>query len=384
MQPVVTLFAYPFRIFFLSLGLWALIAVGLWVAVVSGHWRLPLAWPPMIWHQHEMLFGLLNAAIAGFLLTAVCVWTGTERLQGRALFGLWLVWLAGRLLATLGGGLPDGLAVAVNLLFLPLVMLDAGRRIWLARQRRQYVVLAVVGLIWFMQAGFLLAGPGRFAETALLAIVLLMMVIGGRITPAFSANWLRQRGGAAERVRTLPALEGLVIAGLLLLTLAALLGMPAVVVAALAMIAALACAVRLWLWRGWLVRAEPLLWILHLSLLWIPVALLLLAGARLGLWPGTVWLHAAGMGAMGGLILGVISRVSLGHTGRPLVLPRGMVPAFVIIHLGAVIRLLTALDLVPWKAGVLVSGACWIIAFVFFIWRYTSILTSPRADGRPG
>lgn len=383
-QPVITLFAYPFRIFFLSLALWAVVIVVLWVALITGHAGLPLAWAPMMWHQHEMLFGLLSAGIAGFLLTAVCVWTQTERLQGAGLLALWLVWGLGRLLATLGASVPEVMVVAANLLFLPLVMLDAGWRIWRARQRRQLIVLMVVALLWSMQAGFLLLGPARFAEAALLTAVLLMLVIGGRITPAFSGNWLRMRGGAAERVRTLPALEVATLASSALLVPAVLLGLPAMALALLAFVAAITSGVRLLLWRGWLVGAEPLLWILHLSLLWVPVALLLLAGAALGLWPATVWLHAAGVGAMGGLILGVISRVSLGHTGRPLVLPPGMVPAFVILHLGAAIRVLAALSVLPWKAGILLSGACWVVAFLFFIWRYAGILARPRADGRPG
>ncbi|MCK0538774.1 NnrS family protein [Alcanivorax quisquiliarum] len=379
-----TLVAYPFRIFFLSLAIWALAVVALWVPIISGQLQWPLAWPALVWHQHEMLFGVLNAAIAGFLLTAVCVWTNTERLHGGALLALWLVWLAGRLLATFGQGVPEMIVVGVNLVFLPLVMLDAGWRIRAARQHRHLIVLAVLGLIWAMQAGFLLVSPLRFAEAALLATSLLMMVIGGRITPAFSRNWLQRQGRDAAAVRTIPALERLVIVTLLLVVLAVVTGWPAQLVALLAVLAASTGGVRLLLWRGWLVRAEPLLWILHLSLWWIPVALLLLAGARLGWWPASAWLHAAGVGAMGGLILGVIARVSLGHTGRALVLPGGMAMAFILLHAGAVIRVLTAFTVLPWKAGVVISGLCWVIAFALFVWRYTAILASPRVDGKPG
>lgn len=379
-----TLVAYPFRIFFLSLALWAAAVVALWVPIISGQLHWPLAWPALMWHQHEMLFGVLNAAIAGFLLTAVCVWTNTERLHGSALLALWLVWLAGRLLATFGQAVPEGIVAGVNLLFLPLVMLDAGRRILAARQHRHLIVLAVLTLIWVMQAGFLLGAPATFAEAALLATTLLMMVIGGRITPAFSRNWLQRHGRDPAAVRTVVPLERLVIASLLLVVLAVATRLPAQVVASLAVLAAVFAGTRLLLWRGWLVRAEPLLWILHLSLWWIPVALLLLAGARLGWWPASAWLHAAGAGAMGGLILGVIARVSLGHTGRPLILPSGMTLAFVLLHVGAVVRVLTAFTALPWKAGIIVSGSCWVIAFALFVWRYTPILASPRVDGKAG
>ena len=124
------LFSYPFRIFFLSMTALALLAIPLWVMQVNGVINLPLALPGLFWHQHEMLFGFLSAAIAGFLLTAVCVWTQTERTHGIRLALLWGVWLAGRLLLAFGAGLPDWLVHAVNLAFLPLIMLDAG---WVCR-----------------------------------------------------------------------------------------------------------------------------------------------------------------------------------------------------------------------------------------------------------
>lgn len=384
LQWLSTLFTYPFRIFFLSLAIWAIVAIFLWVPVISGYWQLPLALPAMLWHQHEMLFGFVSAAIAGFLLTAVCVWTQTDRLHGVLLVGLWSIWLLGRLVMTLGEGLPDWLVIVVNLLFLPLVMLDAGRRIWMARQRRQLIVLVAVALIWLMQVGFLLLGSSPFVEGALVAIMLLMLVIGGRITPAFSKGWLRMHGENPDLVRQVSVLEALTIVSMLLLLVTVVFDFPDSLVLGIALLSALVSGVRLFLWRGWRVRAEPLLWILHLSLLWIPAALLLFAGAILDWWSSTLWVHAAGAGAMGGLILGVISRVCLGHTGRALVLPAGMVLAFIMLHTGALIRIITALGIIPWQVGITVSGLCWILAFAVFIWRYTSILTSPRPDGRPG
>lgn len=382
-DPLSILFSYPFRIFFLSLAVWAIVAVLLWVPMVSGKLTLPLALPALHWHQHEMLFGVLSAAIAGFLLTAVCVWTQTDRLHGIGLLALWGVWLLGRLLITFGDALPEALVLGVNLLFLPLVMLDAGQRIWRARQRRQLVILLALALIWFMQIGFLLAAPRPFIDAAMLCALLLMLVIGGRITPAFSIGWMRAQGKDPSRVQSHGWLELLTIISSLLLVLAVGAALSDSVVILLSLLAAAASGLRLLLWRGWLVRAEPLLWILHLSLLWIPLSLLLLAGGRLGWWGATVWLHAAGIGAMGGLILGVIARVCLGHTGRPLQLPSGMVFAFVALHVGALVRVATAMAMVPWQPGVLLSGLCWVLAFALFLWRYWAILISPRFDGAP-
>ncbi|MGP9832393.1 NnrS family protein [Marinobacter sp. NSM] len=329
------LFSYPFRIFFLSMTVPAIVAIPLWVLEVTGTVRLPLAMPGLFWHQHEMLFGFLSAAIAGFLLTAVCVWTQTDRTHGALLAGLWGVWLAGCLLLAFGGNLPEWLVQGVNLAFLPLVMIDAGWRVWKARQKRQVMILVVLGLLWLMQIGFVT----RLDMAAVFSMILLMV--------SLVTGWQT-------------------------------------VTAILAVVAAVLMLVRLANWKGWLVRSEPLLWILHLSILWVPVALLLLAGSLLAGWPSNAWTHAAGTGAVGCLILGVIARVSLGHTGRPLILPKGMVLAFVAVQLAAVIRVITAFDVIPWHPGIGTSTALWVIAYAIFLIRYTGVLASPRADGREG
>ncbi|MBD3657408.1 MULTISPECIES: NnrS family protein [Marinobacter] len=377
------LFSYPFRIFFLSMTVLALTAIPLWVLEVTGTVHLPLAMPGLLWHQHEMLFGFLTAAIAGFLLTAVCVWTQTERTHGWRLVLLWLVWLGGRLLLGLGEGLPDWLVQGVNLAFLPLVMIDAGWRIWHARQLRQLMILVVLGLLWAMQVGFVTGLDMRFSHGALIMAMALISIIGGRITPAFSMGWLRQRGRDTSAIRMVPALDMAVLASMILLMLSLVTGWQTIT-AVLAGIAALLMLVRLYNWKGWLVRSEPLLWILHLSILWVPVALILLAGSLTLGWPSNAWSHAAGTGAVGCLILGVIARVSLGHTGRPLVLPKGMVAAFVAIHLAALVRVITAFELLPWHSGIGISSLLWMGAYAAFLIRYTGILASPRPDGKAG
>ncbi|HEY9120382.1 MAG TPA: NnrS family protein [Marinobacter sp.] len=377
------LFGYPFRIFFLSMTVLAMVAVPVWVLQVSGLIQLPLAIPGLFWHQHEMLFGFLSAAIAGFLLTAVCVWTQTERTHGLRLALLWGVWLAGRLLLAFGAGLPDWLVHGVNLAFLPLVMLDAGWRVVHAKQKRQLMILVVLGLLWLMQIGFVTRLDPAFSYGALIMAMALISIIGGRITPAFSAGWLRQRGLDATQVRMVPALDMTVLFNMVLL-MASLVSGWQTITAILAVTAAVLMLVRLAGWKGWLFRKEPLLWVLHLSILWVPIALFLLAGSILAGWPATAWTHAAGTGAVGCLILGVIARVSLGHTGRPLVLPGGLVTAFIMIHLAALVRVTTAFDVIPWHAGVGTSSLLWVLAFGIFLVRYTRVLASPRPDGREG
>ena len=377
------LFSYPFRIFFLSMTVLTLVAIPVWVLEVTGVLQLPLAMPALFWHQHEMLFGFLSAAIAGFLLTAVCVWTQTERTHGLPLALLWGVWLAGRLLLALGGNLPDWVVQGVNLAFLPLVMIDTGWRVWHARQKRQAMIMVVLGLLWLMQIGFVTRLDMSFSYGALIMALALISIIGGRITPAFTAGWLRQRGGNAEAVKMIPGLDMAALFSMILLMASLVTGWKTLA-AVIAVVAAALMLVRLYNWKGWLARSEPLLWILHLSILWVPVALLLLAGSLVAGWPSNAWSHAAGAGAVGCLILGVIARVSLGHTGRPLKLPKGMVLAFVAIQLAAVIRVLTALSIIPWHPGIGTSTLLWMIAYGLFLVRYAGVLARPRADGREG
>ncbi|WP_341582716.1 NnrS family protein [Marinobacter metalliresistant] len=377
------LFSYPFRIFFLSMTVLALLAIPLWIMQVNGVISLPLALPGLFWHQHEMLFGFLSAGIAGFLLTAVCVWTQTERTYGTRLVLLWGVWLAGRLLLAFGAGLPDWLVHTVNLAFLPLVMLDAGWRIWRARQKRQLLILLVLGLLWLMQIGFVTQLDMTFSYGALIMAMALISIIGGRITPAFTTGWLHQRGLDSAAVKTVPALDMTTLFSLILLMVSLVTGWQTVT-GVLAIVAGTLMLVRLAGWKGWLVRKEPLLWILHLSILWVPVALFLLAGTLLAGWPSNAWSHAAGTGAVACLIFGVIARVSLGHTGRPLVLPTGMVTAFIAIHLAALIRVLTAFEVISWHPGISASALLWLFAFGMFLFRYTRVLASPRPDGRDG
>ena len=377
------LFSYPFRIFFLSMTVLALVAIPLWVMQVNGVISLPLAMPGLFWHQHEMLFGFLSAAIAGFLLTAVCVWTQTERTHGFRLVLLWGVWLAGRLLLATGAELPYWLVQGVNLAFLPLVMVDAGWRIWHSRQKRQLMIMVVLGLLWLMQIGFVTRLEMAFSYGALIMAMALISIIGGRITPAFSTGWLRQRGLDSTAVKTVPALDMATVFSLILLMASLVTGWQTVT-GVLALLSGVLMLVRLAGWKGWLVRQEPLLWILHLSILWVPVSLFLLAGTLFAGWPSNAWSHAAGTGAVACLILGVIARVALGHSGRPLVLPKGMVLAFLAIHLAALIRVLTAFEFIPWHPGIGSSTLLWLFAFGVFLYRYTGILASPRPDGREG
>lgn len=377
-------FNYPFRIFFLSTAASALVLVPLWLLFLLGKLESGSVLPPLHWHQHEMLAGFLNSAIAGFLLTAVGAWTGTKALAGRALAGLWLVWLGGRV-ALLLPWLPGWLAAAIDLAFLPLVALLVALPVAAARQWRQLPLLLVLSALWLADLAFHITADPRWLRVAILLAAALMLAVGGRITPAFSRNWLQARGVLQPPVQTRPMLEVMALGSAVLLAVAeGWPALPAWLIASLAGAACLASAARLWLWRGWLVRSEPLLLVLHLGLLWVVVAYLLRALAAMGPVSDTVWLHALGSGAMGTLILGVMARVALGHTGRPLIVPAGIVAAAWLVVAAGLLRVVTGLQWLDWSVGVYASALCWVAAFALFWWRYFPVLIAPRVDGKVG
>ena len=210
-------FAYPFRIFFLSAGVSALCLIPLWLAVLVGDVALRVA---PHWHPHELLGAFVNSAIAGFLLTAVCAWTGTRPVSGWPLCTLWLVWLAGRLVML--SGTVHAAAVLIELAFLPAVALLAARPIIAERQWRQAPVLAAIGLLWLCELAFHLSGDGRWLRTEILFAGVLILIIGGRITPGFSRGWLQRHGHGEEAatVITYSWLDSLTIVSALLLAIA--------------------------------------------------------------------------------------------------------------------------------------------------------------------
>ena len=380
-----TVFDYPFRIFFLSAAAFAALAVPLWALFVTG------LGPPIVlshWHPHELLAGLLHAAAAGFLLTAVCNWTNSAPLRGPLLLGLWLVWLLPRL--GFAAGLSSPWLLLVDSAFLPLVLLAAARPVIAVRQWRQLPLLAALAALWLADVAFHLSDDVRWLHLALAFGGLLLLLVGSRITPAFSRNWLRGRGGRAEVVGELPWLPPLLYGAFSLYLLLHVLALSTSLAwldplqALLAATTAGLITLRLIVWSPWSVRGEPLLWILFAGLLWIPVGLLLRALALMELLPIGAWQHALGAGAIGTMILGVMARVALGHTGRPMQLPGGMLTAFGLVLVAATLRVLVACGIVDWRLGVLASGLAWSVAFMLFLWCYSAVLIRPRIDGAAG
>lgn len=379
-------FSYGFRPFFLLNGLFAVAAMLLWILMLHGGWP---SGPKnsTLWHAHEMLVGFAMATIAGFLLTAIPSWTARPPLKGRALAWLVIAWLAGRIAMAASGALPAWLVAPVDLAFPLLLFLFVLQEAVAAGNRRTYPVVAITAMLAILNLLYHLGASGRLPNadrTALYVmmhvVLLLITVIGGRVLPNFTANWLR--GRRLDRVpANNKAVDRLTITATVLAGLAASIAPLNSVTVVLASSAAILHAVRLSQWRGLATRPEPLLFMLHVAYAWLPVGYMLTALAALGwFFPPTAALHALTMGAIGSMILAMITRVPLGHTGRPLHASRMTVIAYVVITVAVAIRVLSPLSGGAYLTLIDLSAAGWITAFAIYSRIYWPILTGPRAD----
>jgi uncharacterized protein involved in response to NO len=386
------LWGRAFRPFFLGVGVYGLLVVAAWTTIWRGALPAPTWLAPAWWHGHEMLFGVVAGAIAGFLLTAAPVWTGRPALCGRPLMALFGLWALGRLAMIAAGVLPAGLVAAIDLAFLPLVAGVLVSTVWRTGQRQNYGVVVLVGLLALANAavhaqalGFAGSSAPRALRFTADVVVVLIVVIGGRITPVFTTNALI-RLGVAARASSQPWLDRLAVAAVVLLAGVDLVVPRGVASGALAAAAGSAVAARMVGWQTLRTLRDPLVSSLHAGMAWVAMGLLLVAAGDLERTvPPTAGLHALTAGAMGSMILAVMTRVSLGHTGRPLVLPRGAVGSYLLVHTGAAARVLAAFAPGPIQSSLLLlGGLLWAAAFGLFAIVYGSILTRPRIDGKEG
>ena len=384
-------FAYGFRTFFLAAGLYAVIALLAWAWLLAAG-RAPFgAVPSLFWHGHEMLFGFIGAAIAGFLLTAVPSWTASRGFAGPPLVVLSVLWLAGRVAFACAAVLPWPVLAAAELAFLPVLAFLIGRSL-IRKRNRNFPMLIIVAVLWVIDAWFLqalsasdYAMASRALRSGIGVVLLLVTVIGGRIVPSFTANALRRRGIEAE-IRTWRPVEAVAIGAM---TLAVVIDATAPwhwAAGAVAAVAALAQAARLSGWRSLRTLDEPIVWVLHAAYAWLPLglalkAVYLLAGAS---WAAQ-WLHALTIGAAALMILAVMTRASLGHTGRPLVVARSIAVAYLLLLAAALARVFgPALFQSSYVATVEAAALLWLAAFATYVVVYAPILTRERADGKPG
>jgi uncharacterized protein involved in response to NO len=374
-----------FRPFFLGAAAWALIALILWIMTLSGALTLPVAVDPLSWHRHEMLFGFIGAAIAGFLLTAIPNWTGRLPIAGTPLALLFAVWAGARaaLLFSAFGGI--ALAAFLDVGFFLLFATLAGREVLAAKNRNVPIVVLVLLLGAADLADYLgmtgFAVPdGAGIRAALALVVLMISLIGGRIIPSFTRNWLARRV-SEERLPGQPGRFDFSVIGFTALALAAWIAAPeARLSGALLLLAGLLQAVRLARWKGWLTLKEPLVLILHVGYLWLPIGLVLLGESILGeTVPTAAAIHALTAGAMASMILAVMTRATLGHTGHDLRANAVTSALYTLVTIGALLRVSAPFALIDYVLGLRLSAAAWAGAFALFLVAYGPILVRPHA-----
>lgn len=382
--------ALGFRPFYLLAILYAAIALPVWMGVYFGIISADGYLAGIAWHSHEMLFGFVVAVIAGFLLTAVRSWTGQPTPTGVSLMVLAGLWLLARILMWTG---PAALAAVVDLTFLPALALAVAIPIGRSRNRRNFKVLLILaGLgctnlaFHLSKFGILPVGVDRLSVVVALDIVMILMAImAGRVIPAFTANAVP--GSSPKRLLGIEILA----LGSLVLILVAEIGSFWFPVSRLSwgvlfVAAALAHIIRLVLWQPAQTRHEPLLWMLPVAYAWIPIALIFRAAAVLPMGISeTLAFHALTTGAMASLMIAMMTRSALGHTGRELKAGWTEISVFLLLQVAAVIRVGPGL-IWPQQYPLFLKGsaALWSLAFVIFLWGYWGILSRPRIDGKPG
>ena len=379
-----------FRPFFFGGPLWAVIALVLWLMAFLGGMDLPSAFDALSWHRHEMLFGFVGAVIAGFLLTAIPNWTGRLPIAGTPLLALFGLWLAGRIALLVSSATGLLLAAVLDVGFYIAFALIAGREVIAAKNRNVPVVgmvllfgvadavdyAAVSGLIADGEAGF---------RAGIALVVMIISLIGGRIIPSFTRNWMTKQGWK-EGLPTQPgrfdqaalAVTGVALAAWVLVPSATATGVALLLAGALQL-------VRLARWRGWRTVKDPIVIVLHVGFLWVPVGLALLGWSIVDFdIPRTAAVHALTAGAMATMILAVMTRATLGHTARDIVAGPATVAVYVLVTLGALLRVASALNLVDYRIGMEGAGTLWGGALVLFLIAYTPILFGPRLGEKAG
>jgi len=390
------IFRLAFRPLFLGGILFSVIAIAWWVnywlnlgIIDSNNWA-PYG-GAIWWHGHEMLFGFGVAIVTGFLLTAVKTWTGVVGLSGKLLASLVFIWIAGRVLIAFASGFYPWIIVAVDVSFLVFSALAMAYPVFKAKQWRNLMFIPILLLLaslnglshWSIQSdNALLASQSHHATIML--FVLIISILGGRVIPFFTAN-----ATSTVRLSNILFLEIVAIASILLLVVVALFGFQQIDKNILLAVSSVAIISNGWRFLRWGIQytfKTPLLWSLHISFMFILVGFILLALFSLGyVHSVSIVLHSFTVGTIGGMILAMISRVTLGHTGRPLKEPKLMKVAFALIIISALAR--TAMPI--WfpnlfNQSIAIAGGFWIVSFGLYLYFYAPMLLTTRSDGRPG
>lgn len=375
--------ALGFRPFYLLASGWAIFAIFEWLLELQGIGLRAFNFlSGMQWHAHEMIFGFAATVVTGFALTAVRAWTGLDTPKGQALLMLVLLWILAR-----AGAFTGSFLLIFDIFFLPVIAIAIGRLILQAKMYRNLflpMILMLLGLLnlsfYLTVLGYINLDGNYIIFAALYLIVTIEIMIGNRVIPSFTANAIPGIAQYKNQSLTRAAIISSVITFILLIV-----GSIGIFNALFCFITAIFHLVLLWGWRPLLTKGKPILWILHVSYLWIPMGFIFMGLAQLGLMTIYPALHIFGIGATGGLIIAMITRTALGHTGRLLVAGPGEISCYFGIQATLIIWLLANSKHNAWFYPLMVvAGFCWIGVFLIYLVKYFPILTKPRADGKPG
>ncbi len=380
-----TFLSAGFRPFFLLAALWAAVGLPLSVAYLEVAAELPTRFAAHIWHAHEMAFGFGGAVVAGFLLTAIPNWTGRMPLQGAPLASLVVLWILGRIAVLVSRSEPALVAATLDLAFPAAFLIVVTREIARGRNWRNLPMVAALALLF---AGNLLThldamGVSETADmgvrTGVATLVMLVALIGGRITPSFTRNWLAKALPAQDAPAPFGWLDRFALAATLVALVAWVAFPDTSATAFVQFVAGLALFLRLLRWGGAKTTAEPLVFVLHLGYGWVAFGLLLMSANHfLSVGDSTANLHALTVGGIGTMTLAVMTRATRGHTGRPLTADRGTLAIYLAITLAAVLRIGAPLTGEHYLMVLTAAAALWSAAYGLFVLLYFKMLTGPR------
>lgn len=388
-----TILTAGFRVFFLAAALYAIAAMAVWLgwigvnAAGGAPAHMPFDAAPQFWHAHEMIYGFATAAIAGFLVTAVPNWTGAPAVGPGVVTTAAGLWLSGRVAVFFSAAIPAWAVAAVDLAFLPVLAAIALTQLARRPKPANLMVVALLALLWSGDllvhldwAGAAAGDAGRGLRAGLLTIAALIAIIGGRVTPAFTRNAL-----APEPVPATPGpLNALTIAAAIALPVLTLADAPTSVIGVTAFVAAIGQSLRLARWRGLRTLDRPILWSLHLPGAMLALGWFALGLSSFGAFDGIAALHLIGIGAAGGMVLAMMGRAGLGHSGRPLVFGSGLAIACALIPAAALLRAVGSFrDIGLYYTSVIAAGVLWCVAFGIFAACLWTPLTTPRVRPDP-
>lgn len=386
-----SLWGMGFRPFFLFGSLISILLVGIWVTFYSIGIMPLVPFAAHFWHAHEMVFGFALAIISGFLLTASANWTGTRGLHGQKLIIVFIPWILARIffLISLFHSSGAHFAAFFDLIFIPVLIVGLAPPLWKAGLIRNLNFLIFLGVMWVGNLIMYLASwkvidasyMNRGLYLGLNIILVFIVVIGGRVIPFFTRNALQRDFKIHKwpQVMSFVLITSYLISDFIFPNLRYING-------AIAGLLGLISLMRLIGWYSSDVWRLPILWILHIGYFWISLGFGFLALSDLtGEFSRSIAIHSLTVGAIGVFVIGMMSRVSLGHSGRPIKLSKLMILSYVLINIAALIRLSGAfLNGQGYMVSVQITGILWVAAFGLFLWEYSSILLSPRLDGREG